>query len=476
MKIVNLLIVSFLIRLISLSQSFWLDEAISANVIKNYSFFDIINTFSPQDFHPPLFYLLLKAWSLVFGTSVIGLRLFSVTASVLAGLFVYKTAKLLFNHKTALWSTALFLFNPLFVYYSQELRMYSLVTLFLSIATYYYFSLTCHPACPGCNIGKRSEGPRMVLLFNLFIFLSFLVFYGSIFYIFSLYLLLFIQKKYQLLFKLLPGFILSLLLLSPLLYRQIFLSKTLLADVANWSLVLGKSNLKNLLLIPLKFSFGRISFYPKSVYYLLSGFWSIFIFKNIFPSRHHQHSQVTSSTSRHCERRQAISSFLFLLFFPVFLAFLISFKLPMLQYFRYLYLLPIFSIILSASKSKFVILFGFTILSLVYLLNTDFHREDWQSLTKSLPQNTTIYMIPSFADPLNYYRPDIKISDIRTIAPKNQSASVLENYSAKELFVVPYGFDIFGFNHTDFLSSQNLSYSNTQNFRQISLETWVTKD
>ena len=436
----SLLITSFFLRLISLNQSFWLDEAISANVIRNYSFLNIITVFSPQDFHPPLFYLLLKAWSLIFGTGVFGLRLFSVTVSVLAGLFVYKTAKLLFGSKSTLWSAALFLFNPLFVYYSQELRMYSLVTLFLTISTYYFVAI----------LKSKIINLKSILLFNLFTFLSFLTFYGSVFYIFSLYFLLFIQKKYKLLFQLLPGFISSFLLLSPLLYRQIFLSKTLLANVANWSLVLGKSNLKNLLLIPLKFTFGRISFYPKSIYYLLSGFWSVFIFFKIFIS--------------YSVRNAYMRSLQFLLFFPLFLAFLISFKLPMLQYFRYLYLLPIFSILLSVSKLKPIILSGFIILSLIYLLNPTFHREDWQSLANSLPQDATIYMIPSFADPLNYYRPDIKISDIRTIE--------LENYSTKELIVVPYGFDIFGFNHTDFLSSKNLSHFNTQNFHQISFETW----
>lgn len=434
----SLLIASYLLRLISLNQSFWLDEAISANVIRNYSFIDIVIIFSPQDFHPPLFYLLLKAWSLIFGTSVFGLRLFSVTASVLAGLFVYKTAKLLFNHKTALWSSALFLFNPLFVYYSQELRMYSLVTLFLTISTYYFVAI----------LKSNILNLKSKLLFNLFIFLSFLTFYGSVFYIFSLYFLLILQKKYKLLFQLLPCFLLGLLLLSPLLYRQIFLSKTLLADVANWSLVLGKSNLKNLLLIPLKFAFGRISFYPKFIYYILSGLWTVFVFKNFINFTNFKNLK-------------------FLFFFPLFLALLISFKLPMLQYFRYLYLLPIFSILLSTTKHKSIILFGFIILSLVCLLNPTFHREDWQSISNSLPASATVYMIPSFSDPLKYYRPDIKVSDIRTLTP--------DDLSTRGLIIIPYGFDIFGFNHIPLLQSLNFSHSHTQNFRQISLETWTYK-
>ncbi len=429
----SLLITSYLLRLISLNQSFWLDEAISANVIRNYSILDIITRFSPSDFHPPLFYLLLKTWSFVFGTSVVGLRLFSVTASVITGIFVYKISKLLFNKNVALWSTILLLVNPLFVYYSQELRMYSLVTLFLTISTYYFVAI----------LKSNIINLKSVVIFNIFIFLSFLTFYGSIFYILTFYLILFFQKKYKSLFFLIPGFLLSLLLVSPLLYKQLFISRTPLKDVANWSLVLGKSNLKNILLIPLKFSFGRISFYPKLIYYLLSGFWTVFVFANI-----KKHKYLCP---------------LFIL--PLVMAFIVSFKLPMLQYFRYLYLLPALSILLSRSMFKQIILAGFVILSLLYLSAPAFHREDWKSLSASLPQAATIYMIPSFADPLNYYRPDLEISDIRTIEPESQGR--------KALTIVPYGTDIYGFDYTKYLSSQNYTHFNTTNFNQITSEIWV---
>ena len=48
--------------------------------------------------------------------------------------------------------------------------------------------------------------------------------------------------------------------------------------VKNWSLVLGRADIKNLLLIPLKFSIGRISFYPKWLYYLVSTIFSGVVF------------------------------------------------------------------------------------------------------------------------------------------------------------------------------------------------------
>ncbi len=432
-------LLAFLVRLIGLNQSFWLDEAISANIIKNYSFINIITQFSPTDFHPPLFYLILKAWSIIFGCTPVGLRLFSVTASLLTGLYLYKTAKLLFNQKTAILATTFLLFNPLFVYYSQELRMYALVTLFLSAVTFYFVKTQ-----------SLSLSSKSVLFFNLFIFLSFLTFYGSIFYIAGLFLLLLIQKKYKLIIKLIPGILFSVLLILPLLYRQLFLSKTLLTDVTNWSLVLGKSNLKNLLLIPIKFSFGRLTFYPKKLYYILAGFWTLFVFSRL----------IRAKTSNHLK---------FLFIFPLLLVFLISFKLPMLQYFRYLYLLPIFCLLLSVSLVKTKILSHlisliFVLLSLIYLLSPSQHREDWQSLATSLPHNSDVYMISSFADPLKFYRPDLNILDIRTDLPTNPSTN--------KIFIIPYGLEIFAFDHKSILDSSEFTHSLTTSFRGIDLETW----
>jgi len=89
---------------------------------------------------------------------------------------------------------------------------------------------------------------------------------------------LLIKKQFKLLFLLLPGFVLAGILIYPLFIQQYLNSKIALIDVKNWDLVLGKANLKNLLLIPIKFSIGRISFEPKILYYSISGLWSLFVF------------------------------------------------------------------------------------------------------------------------------------------------------------------------------------------------------
>lgn len=444
-----LLVFSFLLRLVSLNQSLWLDEAISANVAKNYSYSEIVTKFSPSDFHPPFYYIFLKFWTSIFGNSVISLRLPSVIFSLITGYFIYLIA--------GFWSSAFFFLNPLAIYYSQEARMYSMVTCFLVVV--FYFFLKTHKSS---IINHKS-----FFLFNLFIFLSLFTFYGSIFFILTLFLYSLFKKTIlrHSIFKLFFAFFLTLLFLSPLILTQLKNSQISLSSITNWSLVLGKANLKNLLLIPLKFSFGRISFYPKKLYYLIAGAWTLFlsfqIFKNYF-------------------KNKANNKYLFFLLTPLLLAFLVSFKFPMLQYFRFLYLLPIFSILLACGRhsekalateesqwNQITISLIFLTLSLVYLLNPKFHREDWKSLANSLPQNSTVYMIPSFSDPIQYYRPDLKIHDIRNL---NSSHPVVQ--SSSNLTILPYGFSIYAFHHQELL--KNLDYTNTKtiNFRQNSLENW----
>lgn len=125
-KIFLVIIIALVLRLISLNQSLWLDEAISANVVKNYSYTDILGKFSPSDFHPPLYYFTLKAWTSVFGFSEISLRFPSIIFSLITIYLVFRFF--------GFYPSLLLSLNPLYLYYSQEARMYSLVTLLVFCA------------------------------------------------------------------------------------------------------------------------------------------------------------------------------------------------------------------------------------------------------------------------------------------------------------------------------------------------------
>jgi len=409
-KLIIIIAVSLTLRLLSLNQSLWLDEAISANVVKNYSYQNIITQFSPSDFHPPLYYLALKTWTSIFGYGEFSLRLPSVIFSLITILLVFRYF--------GFWPSLLLALNPLYLYYSQEARMYSLATL-LVFGAYLAFRF------------------RKIFLYFLFVFLSLSTFYGTIFVFIAISLFFLIKKEFNKFIIYSAAIVLPLLFWSPLLIKQYQSSLALRASVLNWSSVLGPANLKNILLIPVKFTLGRISFYPKIAYYLLAltlttPLWALIFLK---------------SFSRRLEA--------FIFWATLIMGFIFSLFTPMFQYFRFLYLLPFLVIILK--KSHFYN-FIFLVFSLAYLLNPVFHREDWKNLSSTL--SGSVYMIPSASDPVKYYQPNIKILDL--------SAEISDN----QITVVPYITEIHGLDYKSKLQQSGYTLDSVSNFRELSSETW----
>lgn len=89
-----------------------------------------------HDIHPPLYYLLLQQWIKVWTTpDPVLLRLFSILLAIPALCLGAALAQMLFNRRRPqLLFLVLLLFNPMYLYYSQEVRMYGLA-LTLSMAS-----------------------------------------------------------------------------------------------------------------------------------------------------------------------------------------------------------------------------------------------------------------------------------------------------------------------------------------------------
>jgi len=417
-----LIATAFLIRLIALNQSLWLDEAVVAQAVSRFGFWELITSYAPGDFHPPLYYLLLKAWTSILGTSEIALRLPSVFFSLGAGVLMLSLA--------GFWAGALLLFNPLFVYYSQEARMYTLITFLLTLV---YWA-----------VRRKRLGLAAVA-----VVLSFWSFYGSTFFIVALILWQLLEKNYRSVWYLICAFGLAIFLISPLLFLQYQNSLALRSLVVNWSAVLGPASLKNLLLIPLKFASGRISFEPKLLYYAASGFWAVLVWI------------VALGAALKPKGR----GYGFLLSVPLILGVIFSLFTPLLQYFRFLYLLPFLALLLSLgilkTWLKSLVLGIFIIWSLVYLLLPQFHREDWRSLSRSLPKNAAVYGIPSSLEGVRYYRPDLEVLDLRE-----------EKLSNKQLFVIPYTFETYGLSSAGLMAKHSYRLTGTTSFRGVTLESW----
>jgi uncharacterized membrane protein len=94
-----------------------------------------------SDTSPPLYYLLLHGWTLVFGTSDLALRMFSVLWSLAAIPLIFLIGHALNGSKAGLLACVIFAIAPQAVYYSTEGRMYSLVWFLIAVYAYAMFRL-----------------------------------------------------------------------------------------------------------------------------------------------------------------------------------------------------------------------------------------------------------------------------------------------------------------------------------------------
>lgn len=353
------LILGFVLRLISLNQSLWLDEAIGALAIKNYSFLCIFD-FVKGDNHPPLYYLLLKAWSMIFGYSEVSLRFPSIVFGIAAIFLVYLIVKkLLKNEKLALITSLLLATSGLHIYYSQEARMYVLAAFFATLSIY-------------------------SLVTNRFILFSFSILslvatdYMPAFLLPAFFVYGFWEKKEKdwwkkFLLSFIPLAVFGILWL-PILGAQSQGGRWLLSILPSWREVAGGATFKQLILFWSKFVFGRISLINKATYLLLVSLASIPALVGI-----------TLSLRNYRKLKLLVLWF----FVPLALGFLASLAFPAFIYFRYIFILPAFYILimfgLFSLKNKFLkygLILTVLVLNLIgtviYYVDSRQQREMWR--------------------------------------------------------------------------------------------------
>ena len=115
------------------SNAIWLDEAYSLSQIQ-YSWKDLIQLII-IDVHPPFYYLVLKAASLVFGSSIAAMKMVSVFPTILMVVFVSLFLKKEFSDKAAIIFLLLCITSETVTHYSIEIRMYSWALFFVTLMT-----------------------------------------------------------------------------------------------------------------------------------------------------------------------------------------------------------------------------------------------------------------------------------------------------------------------------------------------------
>ncbi len=113
-------------------QSIWLDESATMILVRR-GFGGMLSHLSASESAPPLYYVMVWAWTKVFGVGVLGFRSFSALVGTLTIPVMYLAGRRI-STRVGIWAAALTVVNPAMYYYSQEARCYALLILFSSIA------------------------------------------------------------------------------------------------------------------------------------------------------------------------------------------------------------------------------------------------------------------------------------------------------------------------------------------------------
>lgn len=127
-------------------QGLWYDEAYSFYVAKESFPMGILHRLFSEDYHAPLYYFILHFWMDIFGKGDFVLRFFSVISGGLSIVAAYFCGKELVSRRTGIIASSLFAVNSLLIYYSQEVRFYSLSVLFATLALLFLIKLKNKPS------------------------------------------------------------------------------------------------------------------------------------------------------------------------------------------------------------------------------------------------------------------------------------------------------------------------------------------
>lgn len=399
-KVITILGLAFVLRLITIDQSFWLDEATSGIVVRDLSFNEILTKFSPADFHPPLYYLILKIWSTIFGTSEIALRLLSVIFGTATVIVVYKIAQNLVKERYAVIASLLMATAPLHIYYSQEARMYSMAALFASLSVYFFILLS------------KKHDVKYALFTGITLDLAMLSDYVAVFMLPVILLAGLTSKnlrnKTTFMYLSSPLIICGILVL-PLFLQQFSNALGVKESGSLWWNILGEFSLKNILLVPIKLVIGRIGFENNLVYAAYAGL-ALISYGLVIAI-----AQVKNKTL-----------YLWLLV-PYVLSILVSLFIPILYYFRLLFILPALYILASIGISKstkyanvlVMLLLSINLVSIgIFYVNSQFHREDWRGLVAHIPNypgSQVVFVASSQMEAFDYYNN----SKLQRVSPEN---------------------------------------------------------
>lgn len=444
-----IIVLSFIIRLVNINQSLWLDEAAQA-VESSRPLNQQLNIVG--DFQPPLLHYIVHFFYQISSADWF-LRLPSVIAGVITIVFAYKITEHLFNKKIAFTVGLLGATSSYHYYFSQELRQYSLAAMWAAISMWYFIKWI------GTKSDKISLGYILSTsagMYSMYVF-PFLVLYQLI------YVLLVASKKSVSFIKQL--FIAGLIFAPwlPMFFKQLKAGMGLKENFAGWATAVSLPWAKSLPLTAIRFVIGMI---PVEL-----SIFQITLFSLVFSSIIYIIKPVIKS--------KTIKPILFWLIAPILLSFLFSFFIPVLEPKRVMFVLPAFWIILAVGLHQYklknilisLILFAQIFLLGIHMTSPSLKRENWKQAVafvqdSSYQDKAVIFAFPGAFAPWTWYQKDV-VPHYATKTLKVPSISYLDEALGKSLdyetiFVFEYLMDLSDPDRYVFSWLELHNYTNTE--------------
>jgi len=347
LTILVILLFALLLRLPLLNGSFWLDEA--AQAIESSrplsQQLDLV-----KDFQPPLFHLLVHLM-LYLGQAEWWLRMASLVPALVSIWATYQIGKKLISAKAGLIASILLSTNSYHIFFSQELRPYSLAMMFGILSWYLMVQIL---AASGKNslvdmfrlpFTKSFYVPSQPMLLMMYFSCISMGLYTS--FIFPFLLLSQVVFVLVSMRKLLAKFIfvwllagLSFLPWIPTFLAQLAVGQTWRQIMPGWSSVVSLPQVKALPMVLGKFIFGVIDLEVNTPFIIMTGFLVLLMINSsLWMFKDWRSSKLIKDNS--------LVLLLCWLIIPLLSTWLVSFVVPVLSPKRVLFLLPSFYLLIT---------------------------------------------------------------------------------------------------------------------------------
>lgn len=451
-SIVFIVAIALLIRLINLSGSFWLDEAAQA--------LESARPLSQQldilpDFQPPLFHIVVHFFMQI-SRSEWWLRLASVIPALASIVLTIVIAKKFSNIHVAQIAGILLATSQFHTFYSQELRPYSMATMWALMSLWFLLGII--------NKKKKASIGFVISsaagLYTMYLFPFWLI---------TLWVYTLVWHKTYLK-QITIYLLLSAIFFMPWLptfYKQLTIGTGIAADVPAWSQIVSPPLVKMIPLTLIKFSIGRIDISANLVSILVisvAGILTLAFFERSLKTKSGKH-------------------ILFLFAFPILLAFIVSFKVPVLDPKRVLFCLPLLYMVIASGVGKslkaavgLLALLSINMYALTtYATNPDAGREPWREAVKEVEtfasqNDKIIFAFPEPFAPWRWYQtkniPTIVIPNTSN-NPNLRTELVTKLESATVVYAFDYLMDVTDPQRKIYSTLESLDYTET-GFAQFS--------